>query len=79
MNLFKQINSILEKYINEDGRIPNSDCIQEIEELFSSNNIDYAENDNWCDCGPGYKQRFYVFSWIENGKIQTYDILIEFY
>lgn len=79
MNLFKQINSILEKYINEDGRIPNSDCIQEIEELFSSNNIDYAENDNWCDCGPGYEQRFYVFSWIENEKIQTYDILIEFY
>lgn len=79
MNLFEQINGILEKYINEDERITNSDCIQEIEELFSSNNIDYAENNIWCDCGPGYEQRFYVFSWIENEKIQTYDILIEFY
>lgn len=79
MNLFEQINSILEKYINEDERITNSDCIQEIKELFNSNNIDYVENNNWCDCGPGYEQWFYVFSWVENEKIQTYDVLIEFY
>lgn len=79
MSLREQIKDILEKYINEDKRITNSDCIQEIEELFNSNDINYIENNNYCDCGPGYEQWFYVFSWIENEKIQTQCVLIESY
>ena len=78
MTLTHLINQILEPYCDEEEAIHNDRCIQEIRELFKKHDITYAENCNYCDCGPAYEQYYYVFSWIEEGKLKTYDILIEY-
>lgn len=79
MRIIEEIDAIVEKFINKDERISDRECIDAIEKFLSDNKIDYAENSNYVDCGPGYEQTFYVFAWIENGKIETYEVLVESY
>lgn len=77
MGMIEEINFVIASYVDEDGRIKDNTCIEEIEERFKVNKIGYKINCNYCDCGPGYEQWFYVFSWIEYGRLYTYEILVQ--
>lgn len=83
MSITEQIKEIIEPYIcfSRDGKeeLYDSQVVIDIKELFCSQNVPYQINENHCDCGPGYEQSYYVFSWIEDGELYTYDILLEWY
>ena len=79
VSLLSQITTIVANSVDELGEIHNADCIEEIRDLFKLNNTIYEENYNCYDGGPGYSQEFYVFSWIEDNHLYTYDVLVESY
>jgi hypothetical protein len=82
MNLTEQIEQIIKPYIVKieyREYLCNAQVITDIEELFCSQKIPYQMNENHCDCGPGYDQSYYVFSWVEDGELYTYDILLEWF
>lgn len=82
MSITAQIEQIIKPYIgkieDKEAFLCNAQVVTDIEELFLSQKVPYKMNENHCDCGPGYEQSYYVFSWIEEGKLKTYDILIEY-
>ena len=82
MSITEQIEQIIKPYIVkiDDGEyLCDSQVAIDIEELFWARKMHYQMNENHCDCGPGYEQSYYVFSWLEDGELCTYDILIEFF
>lgn len=83
MSITEQIKEIIEPYIcfSRSGKeeLHDSQVAIDIEELFWTKKIPFQINENHCDCGPGYEQSYYVFSWIEDGELYTYDILLEWY
>ena len=79
VSLLSQITTIVANSVDELGEVHNTDCIEEIRDLFKLNNTIYEENYNYYDGGPGYEQEFYVFSWIEDNHLYTYDVLVESY
>lgn len=82
MSITEQIEEIIKPYIvieDDEEYLCNAQVAIDIEELFWAKKIPYQVNENHCDCGPGYEQNYYVFSWIEDGELCTYDILIEYF
>ena len=82
MSITEQIEEIIKPYIVEiDGGeyLCNSQVAIDIEELFWARKVPYQMNENHYDGGPGYEQSYYVFSWIEDGELCTYDILLEWF
>ena len=83
MSIIEQIEQIVKPYIveieNDEEYLCDAQVITDIEELFLSQEVHYQMNENHCDCGPGYEQSYYVFSWIEDGELYTYDILLEWF
>lgn len=83
MTITEQIEEIIKPYlcIDDDGNatLHNAQVAIDIEELFWARKVPYQMNENHCDCGPGYEQSYYVFSWIEDGELYTYDILLEWF
>ena len=83
MTITEQIEEIIKPYLcfHENGDISLHDIkvAIDIEDLFLTQNVDYAINVNKCECGPSYEQEYYVFSWIEDSELYTYDILLEWY
>ena len=82
MSITEQIKEIIKPYIvieDDEEYLCNSQVAIDIEELFWARKVPYQINENHCDCGPGYEQKYYVFSWIEDGELVTYDILLEWF
>ena len=82
MSITEQIKEIIKSYIvieDDEEYLCNSQVAIDIEELFWARKVPYKMNENHCDCGPGYEQSYYVFSWIEDGELCTYDILLEWF
>lgn len=78
MTLTQKIRHILEPYWTNDYSIENHSCIAAIEKMFKDCGINYAINE-YLDHGPGYEITYYVFSWIEDGRLQTFDLTVENY
>lgn len=82
MSITKQIEEIIKPYIIKIGNrkyLRNTQVAIDIKELFQIRKVPYQMNENHCECRPGYEQSYYVFSWIEDGKLYTYDILLEWF
>lgn len=82
MSITEKIEQIIQPYIIKIGNreyLRNTQVAIDIEELFWSQKVPFQINENHCDCGPGYDQSYYVFSWIEDGELYTYDILLEWF
>ena len=70
------IRHYLEPYWNDDFKIPDVGVIKTIENnIFKACGLDYTIN-NYQDSAAD-EIIYYVFSWIEDGKLQTFDLLIE--
>ena len=78
MTLTQKIRHILEPYWTNDYSIEDHSCVAAIETLFKDCGIDYAIN-SYYDYGKDYENTYYVFSWVEDGKLQTFDLIIEEY
>ena len=78
MTLTQKIRHILEPYWTNDYSIEDHSCVAVIETLFKDCGIDYAIN-SYYDYGRDYENTYYVFSWVEDGKLQTFDLIIEEY
>lgn len=70
------IRNYLEPYWNDDFNISDESCIKTIEEIFKACGLDYAIN-SYYDTSYADEIIYYVFSWVEDGKLQTFDLLIE--
>ena len=70
------IRHYLEPYWSDDFKIPDISVIKTIENnIFKACGLDYAIN-NYQDSAAD-EIIYYVFSWIEDSKLQTFDLLIE--
>ena len=82
MSITEQIEQIIKPYIvkiEDKEYLCDTQVAIDIEELFWLRKVPYQMNENHCDCGPGYEQKYYVFSWIEDEELYTYDILLEWF
>ena len=79
MTLTQKIRHILEPYWTEVYSITDHSCVAAIETLFKDCGIDYATNSDYDYGGGDYEITYYVFSWVEDGKLQTFDLTIEEY
>ena len=82
MSITEQIEQIIKPYlvkIEDKEYLCDTQVTIDIEELFWLRKVPYQMNENHCDCGPGYEQKYYVFSWIEDEELYTYDILLEWF
>ena len=79
MTLTQKIRNILEPYWTNDYSIEDHSCVAAIETLFKDCGIDYATNSYYYYGGGDYEITYYVFSWVEDGKLQTFDLTIEEY
>ena len=82
MSITEQIEQIIKPYlvkIEDKEYLCDTQVTIDIEELFWLRKVPYQMNENYCDCGPGYEQKYYVFSWIEDEELYTYDILLEWF
>ena len=78
MTFTQKIKNILEPYWTNDFTIEDFSCITKIKTLFKDCGIDYTIN-TYCDFKNDYKITYYVLSWIEDNKLQTFDLAIEEY
>ena len=78
MTFTQKIRHILEPYETNDYSIEDHSCVAAIETLFKDCGIDYAIN-SYYDYGGDYENTYYVFSWVEDGKLQTFDLTVEEY
>lgn len=80
MTLTQKINRILSHYWVDSYSLDITDhaCVTEVEKMFKDCGINYAIN-KYLDHGPGYEITYYVLSWIEDGKLQTFDLTVENY
>ena len=79
MTLTQKIRNILEPYWTNDYNITDHSCIAAIEALFKDYGINYATNSYYDYGGGDYEIIYCVFSWVENGKLQTFNLTIEEY
>ena len=82
MSITEQIEQIIKPYIvkiEDKEYLCDTQVAIDIEELFWLRKVPYQMNENHCDCGPGYEQKYYVFSWVEDEELYTYDILLEWF
>ena len=82
MSITEQIEQIIKPYlvkIEDKEYLCDTQVTIDIEELFWLRKVPYQMNENHCDCGPGYEQKYYVFSWVEDEELYTYDILLEWF
>ena len=72
----QSIRNYLEPYWGDDFKLPDESVIKAIEEeIFKTNNIEYEINRYYDSAADDII--YHVFSWIENGKLKTFDLLIE--
>ena len=70
------IRNYLEPYWSDNFKLPDKNVIKTIEkEIFKVNKIDYEINEYHDSAAK--KIIYHVFSWIEDGKLRTFDLLIE--
>lgn len=77
--VMNRIVEIMERYYLEDGTVRNGECAEEIAEMLKAvvGMENFTVNSNYVDCGPGYEQTFYVFAWVEQGQLDSYEVLVE--
>ena len=80
MTLTQKVRNIVSRYWINSHTLDITDhaCVTEVEKMFKDCGINYAINE-YLDHGPGYEITYYVFSWIEDGKLQTFDLTVENY
>ena len=80
MTLTQKVRNIVSRYWVNSHTLDITDhaCVTEVEKMFKDCGINYAIN-KYLDHGPGYEITYYVFSWVEDGKLQTFDLTIENY
>lgn len=79
MMIIQKIMQILKPYWNEEFEIyDNTACINEVEKLFQDYELNYAIN-SYSHDNCGYTVTYYVFSWIEDNKVLTFEIIIDEY
>ena len=73
------IRHYLEPYYDNDFCLSDKNHIKTIENnIFKACGLDYAIN-QYQDTSYADEIIYYVFSWVEDGKLQTFDLLIENY
>lgn len=80
MSITKQIEEIIKPYLfqEEDGELSvyDSQVPFDIEELFIMRKVPYKINAISCKCDVDCKQQYYIYSWIENNELYTYELLL---
>ena len=72
------IRNYLEPYWNDRFCISDTDCIKTIEDkIFKACGLDYKINNFDAGTPRGTVLTYYVLSWIEDGKLQTHELIVE--
>ena len=81
MTITEQIEEIIKPYLfqEEDGELSiyDSQVPIDIEELLMTRKMPYKINGISCRHNVDYRQQYYVYSWIEDNELHTYELLLK--
>ena len=89
MSITEQIKEIIKPYLfqEEDGEqsIYDSQVLIDIEELLMVRKVPYKItqkgpykiNEILCNHNVNYKQQYYIYSWLEDNELHTYELLLK--
>ena len=79
MSVLDKINALIKEYSDEEGSIRDGCSLDEkIHEVLRESNVDWRSTQNSVDCGPGYEITFFIYSWIENNKLNMIEFFYEY-